>query len=40
MGGVFFRKRHIYVHHQIGLFELINMVYFIFNLNTNFSRKS
>ena len=34
----FFRKIHMYVHHQIRLFELINMVYFIFNLNAYFSR--
>ena len=26
------------VHHQIGLNELINMKYFIFNLNAHFSR--
>ena len=37
-GVVFFRKMHIYVHHQIGLFKLINMVYFIFNLNVYFLR--
>ena len=35
---VFFRESHIYVHHQIGLNELINMMYFIFNLNAYFSR--
>ena len=34
----FFRKSHMYVHHQIGLNELINMMYFIFNLNVYFSR--
>ena len=34
----FFRKSHMYVHHQIGLNELINMMYFIFNLNAYFSR--
>ena len=26
-GVVFFRKSHMYVHHQIGLNELINMLY-------------
>ena len=34
----FFRKVHMYVHHQIRLFQLINMVYFIFNLNACFLR--
>ena len=34
----FFRKSHMYVHHQIRLNELINMMYFIFNLNAYFSR--
>ena len=34
----FFGKSHMYVHHQIGLNELINMMYFIFNLNAYFSR--
>ena len=34
----FFRKGDMYVHHQIGLNELINMMYFIFNLNAYFSR--
>ena len=34
----FFRKRHMCAHHQIGLFELINMVYFIFNLYAHFLR--
>ena len=34
----FFRKSHMYVHHQTGLNELINMMYFIFNLNAHFSR--
>ena len=34
----FFRKIHMYVHHQIRLNELINMMYFIFNLNAYFSR--
>ena len=29
-GMVFFRKSHMYVHHQIRLNELINMMYFIF----------
>ena len=40
VGGVvfFFRKSHMYVHHQIGLNELINMMFFIFNLNAYFSR--
>ena len=28
-GTVFFRKSPMYVHHQIGLNELINMMYFI-----------
>ena len=37
-GVVFFRKMHMYVHHQIQLFGLINMVYFIFNFKTYFSR--
>ena len=37
-GVVFFRKSHMYVHHKIGLNELINMMYFIFNLNAYFSR--
>ena len=37
-GVVLFRKSHMYVHHQIGLNELINMMYFIFNLNAYFSR--
>ena len=37
-GVVFFRKSHMYVHHQIGLNELINMMYFIFNLNAYFLR--
>ena len=37
-GVVFFRKSHMYVHHQIGLNELINMMNFIFNLNAHFSR--
>ena len=37
-GVVFFRKSYMYVHHQIRLNELINMMYFIFNLNTYFSR--
>ena len=37
-GVVFFRESHMYVHHQIGLNELINMMYFIFNLNAYFSR--
>ena len=32
-GVVIFRKSHMYVHHQIRLNELINMMYFIFNLN-------
>ena len=32
-GMVTFRKSDMYAHHQIGLNELINMVYFIFNLN-------
>ena len=27
---VFFRKSHMYVHYQIRLNELINMMYFIF----------
>ena len=35
---VFFRKSHMYAHHQIRLNELINMMYFIFNLNAYFSR--
>ena len=34
----FFRKSHMNVHHQIRLNELINMMYFIFNLNAYFSR--
>ena len=34
----FFTKSHMYVYHQIGLNELINMMYFIFNLNAYFSR--
>ena len=34
----FFRKSHMYVHHQIHVNELINMMYFIFNLNAYFSR--
>ena len=34
----FFRKNDMYVQHQIGLNELINMMYFIFNLNAYFSR--
>ena len=34
----FFRKKHMYVHHQIRLSELINMMYFIFNFNAYFSR--
>ena len=37
-GLVFFRKSRMNVHHQIGLNELINMIYFIFNLNAYFSR--
>ena len=37
-GVVFFRKSHMYAHHQIRLNELINMMYFIFNLNAYFSR--
>ena len=37
-GVFFFRKSHMYVHHQIRLNELINMMYFIFNLNAYFSR--
>ena len=37
-GVVFFRKSHMYAHHQIQLNELINMMYFIFNLNAYFSR--
>ena len=37
-GVDFFRKSHMYVYHQIGLNELINMIYFIFNLNAYFSR--
>ena len=36
--GVFFRNSHIYVHHQIQLNELINMMYFIFDFITYFSR--
>ena len=34
----FFRKSDMYVHHQIRLNELTNMMYFIFNLNAYFSR--
>ena len=34
----FFRESLMYVHHQIGLNEVINMMYFIFNLNAYFSR--
>ena len=34
----FFRKSHMYVHHQIGLNELINMMYFIFDFIAYFSR--
>ena len=37
-GVEFFRKSVMYVHHQIGLNGLINMMYFIFNLNAYFSR--
>ena len=37
-GVVFFIKSHMYAHHQIRLNELINMMYFIFNLNAYFSR--
>ena len=37
-GVVFFRKIHMYAHHQVRLNELINMMYFIFNLNAYFSR--
>ena len=39
MGGVvFLRKSDMYEHRQIGLNELITMMYFIFNLNAYFSR--
>ena len=34
----FFRKIHMYVHHQICLNELINMMYFIFDFIAYFSR--
>ena len=37
-GAVFFRKSHMYAHHQIRLNELIDMMYFIYNLNAYFSR--
>ena len=37
-GVVFFRKSHMYVHHQIRLNELINMMYFIFDFIAYFSR--
>ena len=37
-GVDFFRKGHMYVHHQIGLNELINMMYFIFDFIAYFSR--
>ena len=33
-----FGNRMYHVHHQIGLNELINMMYFIFDLNAYFSR--
>ena len=35
---VFLRKSHMYVHHQIRLNELINMMYFIFDFIAYFSR--
>ena len=35
---VFLRKSHMSVHHQICLNELVNMMYFIFNLGAYFSR--
>ena len=37
-GVVTFRKSNMYAHSQIGLNELINMMYFVFNLNAYFSR--
>ena len=37
-GVFFFRKSHMYAHHQIRLNELIDMMHFIFNLNPYFSR--
>ena len=38
VGGVIFLEKVIcmyIVHHQIGFNELINIMYFIFNLNAN-----
>ena len=35
---VTFRKSGMYAHHPIGLNELINIMYFIFNFNAYFSR--
>ena len=38
VGGVeFFRISVMYIHHQIGFNGLINMMYFILNLNAYFS---
>ena len=38
-GVDFFRKSHMYVHHQIGLNELINMMYFIYRGSINIKKK-